>query len=191
MTRPGTQAVPIQGADDSWYIPYTGLDPEDIRRKLIDLAVSVRLNAYAPYSGILVGATIHSAEGGIYTGCNCETVTLTQTLHAEDNARGSMIAEGDRKIVQVAVAVAPHGEHFDLERTPPMPESLTIRDFPPSCGQCLQIILEHTGNDPEVELIFVTTDGGVYTTTMATALPMPFMIDLPGAQAPEAPEAPA
>ena len=44
---------------------------------LKDAALSVRENAYAPYSKFKVGAAIRSNSGVIYSGCNVENGRLS------------------------------------------------------------------------------------------------------------------
>jgi cytidine deaminase len=123
----------------------------------------------------MVGAAIETSRD-IHLGCNVENDTLSQTIHAEENAIGTMIANGDRKPLRIAIAVAREGVTFDTEHTTPTPDPLTFSDFPPTCPQCLQIIWQHCQGDRDVELISITPDGGVYITTMGTALTMPFQI---------------
>ena len=161
-----------------WFVPFTEIPygTYGIYRRLIMKAIAVRENAYAPVTDICVGSAIESITGNIYVGCNVEADTLSQTIHAEQNAIGAMIAGGDYKPLRVAIAVARRGTAFDIEHTAPVPVNLSLKDFPPTCGHCLQIILQHCQKDPNVELISVTPEGGVYITTMGAALPMPFQI---------------
>ena len=42
-------------------------------KELITQALSARENAYAPYSGFMVGAALLCKDGTVYTGCNIET----------------------------------------------------------------------------------------------------------------------
>ena len=41
-------------------------------KELITQALSARENAYAPYSGFMVGAALLCKDGSVYTGCNIE-----------------------------------------------------------------------------------------------------------------------
>ncbi|MBI3963492.1 MAG: cytidine deaminase [Candidatus Kerfeldbacteria bacterium] len=155
------------------------LEPGGIYRTLIERAIEVRQRAYAPYSGIHVGSAVESTAGNITVGCNIECVTLSETSHAEQNAIVAMVTVGEHRIRRIAVAVAPRDIVFQMNGRRPR-RRLSVRDVPPSCGHCLQIIWEFSGDNPLVELVFATPDGGVYRTTMGAVLPLPFKIDLPG-----------
>jgi cytidine deaminase len=61
-------------------------------RKAADLCVSVRQNAYAPYSGFKVGAAAVSKNGKIFAGCNVESADYSLTTHAEMNAIDTMVS---------------------------------------------------------------------------------------------------
>lgn len=172
--------IKIADAPSAQFFHFAELGRASIQRELIQRAIAIRPKAYAPYSGIFVGSAVESSRGGIFSGCNIECVTLTQTSHAEQNAIVAMVTAGDRKIRRVAVAVAPRTVAFHMNGTRTAARTLSVRDVPPSCGHCLQIIWEHCGDDPNVELIFVTPSGGVYITTMGAVLPLPFKIELPG-----------
>ena len=54
--------------------------------KLMDLAKTAMLGAYAPYSGYLVGAALLCADGTVYTGCNIENAAYSPTNCAERTA---------------------------------------------------------------------------------------------------------
>ncbi|MBU0613139.1 hypothetical protein KKB10_03925 [Patescibacteria group bacterium] len=176
------KGIPITGEITGWFIPFTDLDANCIERVLIMKAIAVRENAYAPVTGVHVGAAIEAEGGNQYIGCNVENDTLSQTIHAEENAIGGMIAAGDKRPIRVAIAVARKGVVFDTTTTVAIPESLTFRDFPPTCPQCLQIISQHCKDgegkyDPTVELISITPEGGVFIFPISTALTMPLILD--------------
>ena len=63
--------------------------------KIVEAAKKAALNAYAPYSGIRVGAAVKTKKGKIYIGCNVENASSSLTICAERNAVGSAIACGD------------------------------------------------------------------------------------------------
>ena len=60
------------------------LSPQD--QSLVRLAMQYRDNAYTPYSHHQVGASVRTASGTCYGGCNVEVISLQTTCHAERNA---------------------------------------------------------------------------------------------------------
>jgi len=66
-------------------------------RALIDAAKAAAELAYRPYSNYNVGAAILTFDGQIYTGCNVENCSYTQTIHAEQTALVKAISEGALK----------------------------------------------------------------------------------------------
>ncbi len=96
------------------------------RRRLLQAATSALTKAYAPYSGIRVGAAVLTAEGRIFSGANLENASYGLTLCAERVAVAHAAATlGGGNLRLVAVAVASHH---------PGP-------FPP-CGACRQVLAE-------------------------------------------------
>jgi len=117
---------------------------------LLQLATTVRLNAYAPYSRFPVGAAIRSKSGAFFTGCNVENVAYPEGTCAEAGAIAAMVAAGETQIA----------------------EMLVIADSPspvPPCGGCRQKIAEFAG--PDVQVTLCTTDGMSKTMTVADLLP--------------------
>jgi cytidine deaminase len=88
---------------------------------LIEAAILVRQNAYAPYSRFAVGAAILGADGRVYAGCNVENASLGLTICAERNAVAAMIAGGCRSISAVVVVLEGAGS---------------------PCGACRQVLAE-------------------------------------------------
>jgi cytidine deaminase len=94
--------------------------------------------AYAPYSGLRVGAAGLAADGRVVTGCNVENASYGLTLCAECGLVSALHAAGAEPLRAVAV-VAGDGE-------PLLP-----------CGRCRQLLLEAGGGD----LLVDTAEGPV------------------------------
>ena len=88
-------------------------------KQLLDEAREVARGAYAPYSGIRVGAVAVATDGSRYSGANVENAAYPSTLCAEAVAIGHAVSSGVRELEAVAVAC------LDLEECYP-------------CGQCRQ-----------------------------------------------------
>jgi cytidine deaminase len=109
-------------------------------------AVAAAGRAYAPYSGLRVGAAGLAGDGQVVTGCNVENASYGLTLCAECGLVSALHASGagrpasaaDRPLRAVAV-VAGDGE-------PLLP-----------CGRCRQLLLEAGGGG----LLVDTADGPV------------------------------
>ena len=111
-------------------------------KELISQALSVRENAYAPYSGFMVGAALLCKDGTVYTGCNIENAAFTPTNCAERTAFFKAVSEGEKEFCRIAIV----GGKKDgvLERTSP-------------CGVCLQVMQEFC--DPDAfEVILATAE---------------------------------
>ncbi|MEK7503069.1 MAG: hypothetical protein AAB556_01335, partial [Patescibacteria group bacterium] len=148
-----------------------------VEKSLFESAVNVRAKAQAPYSHYTVGASVlahHGGGGKIFSGCNVERCTWTQTTHAEQNAIDSMIASlGPWNILKIFIVGAPEHESigFDDGVVETVPQ---IENTPVPCGHCLQIIWENCGGNPNVEILSAVGDGWVSKTTIGDAFPMRF-----------------
>ena len=78
------------------------MDLDSFIPELISKAKHSSTFAYAPYSHFHVGAALLCSSGSIYTGCNVEFSDYL-ALHAEVNALGSAINNGDSDIHIVVV----------------------------------------------------------------------------------------
>jgi len=106
--------------------------------KLLEEAVRARLNAYAPYSRFLVGASIETENGNVYSGCNVENASYGLTDCAEASAISAMVTAGERKIKQMTVVTDA--------------SELTF-----ACGACRQRIYEFAS--PETIVHFYNLSG--------------------------------
>jgi cytidine deaminase len=95
-------------------------------------ARSMAERAYAPYSGVRVGAAGLGADGRVYAGCNVENASIGVGICAEVNLAGHMVAAGVDRLVAV-VSVAGDGDPL----TP--------------CGRCRQFLYEFGGADVLVD----------------------------------------
>lgn len=96
--------------------------------QLIEAAIKVRKNAYAPYSGYLVGAAVLSATGKVFIGCNVENASYGATICAERNAITQMVSAGEKQLLAIAIA----GGKQDND----------CLDYAYPCGMCRQVINE-------------------------------------------------
>jgi cytidine deaminase len=104
---------------------------DEKRQEIIEKALKVRLNAYAPYSNYPVGAALLTTSGKIFTGANVENAAYPDSICAERSAIFSAVSAGERDFEAIAVATRNGG-------TP--------------CGSCRQVMSEF-GLDIKVLLI--------------------------------------
>jgi cytidine deaminase len=104
-------------------------------------AVDVATRAYAPYSGLRVGAAGQTSDGRIIVGCNVENASFGLTLCAEcglvSALRAAAPAGGAPAELEAVAVVAGDGE-------PLLP-----------CGRCRQLLLEAGGSG-----LLVDTENG-------------------------------
>lgn len=108
---------------------------DDMREKLIALAIQARQNAYAPYSDYPVGAALLAASGAIYQGANVENAVYNMGMCAERAAIFSAVTAGEREFTAMGLVTANGG-------TP--------------CGACRQVEAEFS---PDM-LILIAEEGG-------------------------------
>ena len=103
-------------------------------------ATAAAERAYAPYSGLRVGAAGLTADGQVVIGCNVENSSYGLTLCAECGLVSALHASGARAgALQAVAVVAGDGQ-------PLLP-----------CGRCRQLLLEAGGPD----LLVDTAEGPV------------------------------
>ena len=121
--------------------------------ELVEAAQSVRKNAYAPYSGYLVGAALRDEQGRVFIGCNVENISYGGCICAERHALGAMVAAGGKEIKELVVATIDGGV---------------------PCGICLQSIAEFAESDLPIVL---AGSIGTRHTTLGALLPQGFKSD--------------
>ena len=110
---------------------------EDMKRLLIEKAIEKLPNSYAPYSKYNVAAAALFDSGKIYTGVNVESASFGMTICAERNAIFHAIAEGERKLLAVAIVGGTNGER---------------REYCVPCGACRQVMRDFGDKDTLIVL---------------------------------------
>ena len=131
---------------------------------LMDQAIAIRKNAYAPYSKFRVGCAILLDNEKVVLGSNQVNAAYPSGLCAERVAifqAGSLYP--DAKILKMAIS-ATSDEKPVLEPIPP-------------CGSCRQSIAEYEiKQDQPIEIFFMGESGSVYQSDSLRNL-LPFMFD--------------
>ncbi len=137
--------------------------PQDIQ-DLMAQAISIRKNAYAPYSKFRVGAALLLDNGKIVLGSNQENAAYPSGLCAERVAifqAGSIYPEA--KILKMAITAASDSNQ-------------TNTPIPP-CGACRQSIAEYEiRQDNPIEIYFMGEIGTIYKSDSLKNL-VPLMFD--------------
>ena len=111
-------------------------------------AAEVAQRAYAPYSGLRVGAAGETGDGRLVVGCNVENASYGLTLCAECGLVSALHAVGGGPLAAVSV-VSGDGQHL-------LP-----------CGRCRQLLLEAGG-------LSMLVDTGAGPIELSRLLPSPF-----------------
>lgn len=119
---------------------------------LIASARIAQANAHAPYSKFRVGASIETADGVVFSGCNVENASYPAGVCAERGALAAAIVSGARKFTRIVI--------------------VTDADAPsPPCGVCRQALVEFA---PALDVISVAARGRTQRWSLADLLPSPF-----------------
>jgi cytidine deaminase len=94
---------------------------DELRTRLVELAMQARQKAYAPYSNYKVGAALLASSGRLFSGCNVESAAYPTSMCAERVAVFKAVSEGEQEFVALAVVTGNGG-------TP--------------CGACRQVLAE-------------------------------------------------
>lgn len=104
-------------------------------KEMFELARQAAYNSYSPYSNYMVGATLVTNSGKIYTGCNVENQGI-QAICAERTAIAKAISEGEREFKAIFVVAKMRNAKYFEETLP--------------CGYCRQFISEFCKPDFEI-----------------------------------------
>jgi cytidine deaminase len=105
----------------------------ELEEQLIKVAKRAKEKAYAPYSGLRVGAALKCKDGKIFSGSNVENAVYGLSLCAERVVAVKAISEGCSDFEEIVIV-------SDSEE-PLMP-----------CGSCRQFLLEF---NPELKVLLV------------------------------------
>lgn len=127
-------------------------------KELISQALSARENAYAPYSGFMVGAALLCKDGTVYTGCNIENAAFTPTNCAERTAFFKAVSEGVHDFRAICIVGGMNG---------------VLSGYTAPCGVCRQVMMEFC--DPETfQIILAAADGKYKIYSLKELLPEGF-----------------
>ena len=127
-------------------------------KELISQALSARENAYAPYSGFMVGAALLCKDGTVYTGCNIENAAFTPTNCAERTAFFKAVSEGVKEFDAICIVGGKGG---------------VVTELAPPCGVCRQVMMEFC--DPETfRIILMNGVGEIREYLLKELLPLGF-----------------
>lgn len=143
---------------------YASLDelPQEIQ-SLMQQAIAVRKNAYAPYSKFKVGTALLLDNGKVVLGSNQENAAYPSGLCAE---RVAIFQSG---------AIYPNAKIIKMAITAASDTNQTLAPIPP-CGSCRQSISEYEfkQNTP-IEIYFMGESGEIYKSdSIKNLLPLSF-----------------
>lgn len=125
---------------------------------MIDLAIAQLKYSYTPYSGFKVGASLLTAGGKFYTGCNIENAAYTPTNCAERTAFFKAVSEGERAFQAICIVGGKDG---------------ILTEYTAPCGVCRQVMMEFC--NPETFKIILATSREQYEIfTLKELLPLGF-----------------
>ena len=130
--------------------------------ELVAVARSALERAYAPYSGVRVGAALVTPDGRTFSAANIENSAYGSTLCAERAAIAAAYAQGERDFSGLAVVIEEGGRVRDLIAAP--------------CGACRQMLYEADQvSKTSMYVILSNPDGERFVVTdMDTLLPLAF-----------------
>lgn len=148
---------------------------------LFAAADAARQNAYAPYSGFVVGAAVQTTDGRVFTGCNVENAAYPSGCCAERVALYKAVSEGVKPGSFFVLAVAggpapkPLPDGFGCDAGEELPPECALRPPRPGvypCGECRQVMMELGG--PGMLVLVLDENGKLQEYTMRQLLPHAF-----------------
>ena len=140
------------------------MSSSSVDKNLMEAAIQVAKNAYAPYSGFSVGAALLMEDNSIITGNNQENAAYPSGMCAERVAiwkAGSSYP--NKKVKKIAITAVSSNKKLDKPVGP--------------CGACRQTLLEYEINQKEaMEIFFMGEIGNVVKTNSIASL-LPFSFD--------------
>ena len=149
---------------ESSFTVYDSLDETSVEvQELMQRAIKVRDNAYAPYSKFNVGAALLLENGEVITGSNQENASYPSGLCAE------------RTAIYYAGAQYPNVRILEMAITATSKKTPTTNPIPP-CGACRQAISEYeVKQDKPIVIYFMGESGKVIKSdSLANLLPLVF-----------------
>jgi cytidine deaminase len=138
---------------------------ENMKKRLIREAMAILPNSFAPYSHYNVAAAVLTSSGKIYSGVNVESSLLSCTICAERNAIFHAIAQGERRIVAIAIV---GGLNASSQ------EELTSLDYCTPCGVCRQVMRDFCGDPNNMKIICAKSPTDYIERTLEQMLPESF-----------------
>jgi len=125
--------------------------------RLFNSAKAASEQAWSPYSGAKVGASVLDEDGNIYSGCNVENASYGLTQCAERNALAAAIHAGMKPGAAHTILIYATG----FEVLAP-------------CGACRQVINELMANDTVI--ISCRSETDYRSWSIGELLPEPFIL---------------
>lgn len=134
---------------------------DNYTEELIKKAIQSRKFSYSPYSKFMVGASVLTKNGNIYTGCNIENVAFSPTICAERTAIFKAISSGEQEFLAIAITGA--------NRDVPINKS----EYCTPCGVCRQVMSEFCDSE-SFRVILCKSEHEWIEYTLKDMLPLSF-----------------
>lgn len=125
---------------------------------ILDMALTARFHAYAPYSKFKVGCAILLKNGQYVLGCNIENKSFGLSICAERNAAFKLISEGKTKNDVEAICIVAD------TKSPTSP-----------CGACREVLMELLA--PNTKVILANLNRDYIELTLDELLPYAFVLN--------------